>query len=177
MSEEIPLEDLLELRERLKEREKEVKRELEELTRMINILDKLISTYSYKPASELIEKAEVKEPPPRREALVIWRGKPVSTVEVRRDKVIVEISKDLKLPLDHSLVHYIKRELDKCFEEDLRLESEGKLTPDKRFLYIIDEEDGYLSKIEFIDHGNEARRRGLLGKIRWMIRTYSKEAM
>lgn len=171
------LEKLVELRRRVEEKIESLRSELEELNLMIKLIDKLIENSSYKPAIELAEKPveKIEERPVKREVLFTWRGKSLAWVEIYLDRVIVDISPETNLPLDHKLVAYIKRELDKLFEEDLEKESKGEIEAGKRFIYTMDEKDGLLTQIEFIDHGNEARRRDLLGKIRWVLRTYARE--
>lgn len=175
--EDIELERLVELRRKVEKRIESLRSELEELDLMIKIIDKWIENRSYKPAIELTEKPveKVEERPVKREVLFTWRGKALAWVNIYLDRVVVDISTETNLPVDHKLVAYIKRELDRLFEEDLEKESKGEIEPGKRFIYTMDEKDGLLTQIEFIDHGNEARRRDLLGKIRWVLRTYARE--
>ncbi len=176
-SDEVNIEKIVELREKIEERIKNLKEELDELELTLKIIDKLIENISYKPAIEIKEKPEERtvERPIRREPLFNWRGKTLAWVEIYLDRVVVDISLEANIPIDHKLVAYIKRELDKLFEEDLEREAKGELEPSKRFIYTMDEKNGVLSQIEFMDHGNETRRRDLLGKIRWMLRTYARE--
>ncbi len=176
-NEDLNIEKLIELRHKIENKIQSLKQELEELNTFLQIIDRMIESQSYKPAIELAEKQPqmIEERPVKREVLFMWRGKPLAWVEIYLDKVIVDISTEANIPIDHKLVAYIKRELDKIFEEDLEKEAKGEIEPGKRFIYTMDEKDGLLTQIEFIDHGNEARRRDLLGKIRWVLRTYARE--
>ncbi len=170
------IEDIIRLREKLRERTEKLREELEILEKTVKILDEIVEKQSFKPAIEMVEK----EKPPtermiRREKFFSWGGADYAWIEIYENKIVVNISKDLKLPIEHKLINYLKRELDKYFEEDLRLSEEGKLDPKKRFVYTLDEEEGNLTQVEFIDYANEERRRDLLGKIRWILRTFAKE--
>ncbi len=176
MASEFNLERLVELREKLASRIEELEKEIEDLRNMIRVLDRLIEGESFKPAIDVMEEVEkLEERPVRRERFFVWNGKEYAWINIYEHKVVIDISPELKLPIEHKLVNYLKRELDKYFEEDLRLEQEGKIDPKKRFIYTIDEEGGFLTQVEFLDYGDEQRRRDLLGKIRWVLRTFAKE--
>jgi hypothetical protein len=145
---------------------------------MIKALDKVIEATSFKPAVKFIEKQpEVIEEEKliRKEVFFSWKRKDYAWISIYQNKVIIDISPELGITIESKLVNYIRRELDKYFQEDLQLEMDGKIDADKRFIYTIDEQDGKLTQIEFYDYGNETRRRDLLGKIRWALRTYAKE--
>ncbi len=174
MSEEFNLEKIIELREKLFRRIEELEREIMDFKNVIRVLDRIIEGESFKPAIEVMEE-KIEERPIRRERFFTWNGKEYAWINMYENKVVIDISPEMKLPIEHKLVNYLKRELDKYFEEDLKLEEEGKIDPKKRFIYTIDEEDGNLTQVEFIDYGDEQRRRDLLGKIRWVLRTYAKE--
>lgn len=167
------IEEIVRLRERIKKKIDVLKDEMDELERMIKILDDIIEKHSFKPAVEMIEKKEEKIL--RREKFFSWKSIDYAWLEIYENKVIINISKEFNLPIEHKLVNYIKKELDRCFEEDLKLSEEGKIDPKKRFIYTLDEKDGILTQIEFVDYGVEERRRDLLGKIRWVLRTFAKE--
>lgn len=173
-NEEINLDKIVELRSKIEEKISRLRQELEELNTLMQVLDRIIEEASYKPAIELT-KEEREERPVKRDVLFTWRGKALAWVDIYLDRVVVDISPEANIPIDHKLVAYIKRELDRLFEEDLARESRGEIEPGKRFIYTMDEKDGLLTQIEFIDHGDEARRRDLLGKIRWVLRTYARE--
>lgn len=167
------MEKIVDLRSKLDKKREELEKELEEINTIIKLLDNIIEKQSFQPATELIEEKE--EKPIRQEVFFIWEGKEYAWLVIYQDKVIVNISPDLNLSIESKLVNYIKREMDKYFNEDLKLEVEGKIDPNKRFTYTIDEEDGKLTQVEFYDYGKENRRRDLLGKIKWVLKTHSKE--
>ncbi len=190
----IDLEELVKIREYLEKKKEELKIELERIEKLLSIVDNIITQESFKTATEYVE--EIKTPakettekaretklvkaveaPLRRNTLFSWRGTTYATMELYRDRVVVNISKDLKLSVDSRLVNYLKRELDRYFEEDLRRAEEGVLDSSKRFIYTIDESEGFLTQIEFYDYGNEERRRDLLSKIRWVLRTHARETL
>ena len=176
MSGEYDIEKLIELRGKLERRLEELEGEIDDIKNMISLIDKIIEGISFKPAIEVMEKEKaIEERPIRRERFFIWEGKEYAWINIYENRVIIDVSQDLKLPIEHKLVNYLKRELDKYFEEDLKRGEEGKIDPKKRFIYTLDEEGGNLTQIEFIDYGDEQRRRDLLGKIRWVLRTYAKE--
>jgi hypothetical protein len=171
MEKKYDLEKIVKMRERLEKKLEELEGEIDEAKYLITILDKIIEGESFKPAAEIISE----EKPKRRERFFAWSGKDYAWIELYENRVLLDISPEFNLPIEHKLVNYLKRELDKYFEEDLKLEEEGKIDPRKRFIYTLDEKGGKLTQVEFIDYGNEDRRRDLLGKIRWVLRTYAKE--
>jgi hypothetical protein len=125
------------------------------------------------------EKEEVAEErvPLRKDVLFRWRGEIYAWVEIYDNKVVVKIDKRLKLPVEDRLVKYLRREMDKYHEEDLEKIAKGFLDSKMQFTYLMDEEEGFLTLIEFVDHGIEERRNDLLRKILWALRTHAKEKL
>ena len=170
------IEDIIKLREDIKKKIEKLREEADNLEKIVKIFDEIIEKQSFKPALEIAEEEKTSaEKIVRREKFFSWNGIDYAWIEIYENKIIVNISKDLKLPIEHKLANYLKRELDKYFEEDLKLSEEGKIDPKKRFVYTLDEEEGNLTQVEFIDYGDEEKRRDLLGKIRWVLRTFAKE--
>jgi len=179
------LEDLnkiVKLRDELIDKREKLKREIEIIDEVISILEKIIREKSYVPASELA-KREVKEEvkpvsvtPMRTVTLVRHEDRVVCSADIFEDRVSVNISPSIELSTGDRLVKYLIREMEKYLEEDLKAQVEGRLPPTQRFFFSIDEDEaGNLTKIEFIDHGREDRRRDLLGKIRWAINRFISE--
>lgn len=176
------LDKIVKLRDELIDKREKLKREIETIDEIINILEDIIREKSYVPASELA-KQEVKEEvrpipttPMRTVNLVRYGDRVVCSADIYEDRVSVNISPSIELLTGDRLVKYLIREMEKYLEEDLKAQTEGRLPPTQRFFFSIDEDDsGNLVKIEFIDHGREDRRRDLLGKIRWAINRFISE--
>ncbi len=179
------IEKLKKLKEKLEEELEEVRRREEELREYIKVLDEIISATRFIPAEELIEEAKpseeagevVEKPPLRREAFFRWKGRVYAWIEIYEDRVRIEVNKEFKLPIEDRLVRYLRREMDKYFEEDLIKIENKLLDPSMQFMYLFDEDEGFLTLIEIKDFGIEERRKDLLKKILWVFRTHAKEAL
>lgn len=181
---------LVELRDKLIDKKKTLENEIKIIEEIIKLLEELIKEKSYVTAAELVEKEkEVLEKPPtevsvkerpqfplRTVILVKHKNENVCYADIYEDRVIVNISPHIELHTGDRLVKYIIREMEKYLEEDLKAQVEGRLPASERFYFSIDEnKEGFITKIEIIDHGREDRRRDLLGKIRWAINRYVTE--
>lgn len=173
------LDKLARLLDELVKRRDKLREELRLLDDMISVLEGILRERSYVPASQLAAR-EAERPRPealaRTAVLVRWKGEPVCQAEIYDDRVVVGISPSIGFPTSDRLAKYLIREMEKYLEEDLKAQAEGRIPPDQRFLFTIDEDErGNLTKIEFIDHGREDRRRDLLGKIRWAVNRFVSE--
>jgi len=176
---------LIELRNKLEREIEELRERINQLEEYIKAIDSVISAKSFVSAEELIEKETVREkeevretkPPLRKDVLFRWQGRPYAWVEIYDDKVVIRIDKELRLPVEDRLVKYLRREMDKYHEEDLEKIAKGFMDRKMQFMYLIDEEEGYLTYVEFIDHGIEERRNDLLRKILWALKTHAKEKL
>ncbi len=187
------IDKLVELRDKLVEKKRELEEEIRVLDEVIKILEELIKERSYvraidlhKQKEEHVEKpskppteVEVREKaryPLRTITLVRYRDENICYADVYEDRVVINISPRIEMPTSDRLVKYIIREMEKYLEEDLKAQIEGRIPPAERFYFSIDEnQEGHLTRIEFIDHGREDRRRDLLGKIRWAINRFISE--
>lgn len=175
---------LVKLRDELIGKREKLKEELKLLDETIEVLENIIKEKSYIPASELpkeevkIEKEAKPTPaiPMRTVNLVKYKGEIVCYADIYDDRIAVHISSRIEMPTSDRLIKYLIREMEKYLEEDLKAQIEEKLPPSQRFFFSIDEDDkGNITRIEFIDHGREDRRRDLLGKIRWAVNRFLAE--
>ncbi|GEM_PF-1345222 len=188
--------ELERVREYLLKKKEELLKQLEELDYYIKILENFITERSFTTADKIVEetvkvskeegveeieeKVERKQPlstpqkPIRKEVFFIYRGRPVAWVEIYPHKSIVIIDKEFGLPSEDPLItRFLEPRLRDEMVKDIKEIDEGKRPPEKRFTYIIKEDDGVITSIEMLDFGEEARRRDNLGKIRWVLRKYA----
>jgi len=178
------VDELIRLRDELKQEIEKLKERIQKLEGYIEAIDKVISTKSFVSAKELAvkeetEKEEVIEEktPLRKDVLFRWRGEAYAWIEIYDDRVVIKIDKKLRLPVEDRLVKYLRREMDKYHEEDLEKVLKGFIDNKMQFSYLMDEDEGFLTLIEFVDHGIEERRNDLLRKILWALRTHAKEKL
>lgn len=171
--------ELVKIKEGIRRRIERYRSRISELELILKLLDKLTSVQEAKPAAPALERevTERVEKPLRKEALLSHEGKEYAWVSLYENKVVVNISKELNLPIDSRLVSYLKKELDRYVKEDMILADQGKIDPGKKFFYTLDEDRGVIVGVEFVDYGNEERRRDLVGKIRWILRTHLRETI
>jgi hypothetical protein len=182
----LEIDDILKLREYLVKKKEELEGELKTLDTLISLLEEVLKNKSFMPATELLEEKEVKKEavevapapsaPIRSITLVKYQNRNACYADIYEDRVVIHVSREIEMPTSDRLVKYIIKSLEKYLEEDLKAQAEGRISPSMRFYFSMDEDDrGNLVKIEFVDHGVEDRRRELINKIRWAVRTFVSE--
>jgi len=193
------IDDVEELRKYLEKRREELEEELRKVNRFLKALEDLITEKSFSPADkiyalstekttvqparkeEVEEKAEPApqpEKPLRTEILWVSRGRPVAWVDHYPHAVVVRIDKSFGFRVDDTLVtRFLEPRLTEEMSRDMREIEEGKRPKDKRFSFHILDEDGIVTRIEVVDHGEVARRRDTIGKIRWALKKYEEKKM
>ena len=194
------LKELEALRRELEKKKEELQKEIEKIDSYIKAIENLITEKSFVTADKIVEgqpqpppKREVEptpqdiprepmerpkpipveEKPMRKDVLFIFRGRPIAWVELYKNKSIVLIDKDFGLPINDSLImKFLEPRFRDEMSKDMQEIEEGKRPPDKRFTYVIHDEDGIVTKIEMLDFGEEMRRRDNLSKIRWVLKKY-----
>jgi len=194
------LKELEALRQELEKKREELQKEIEKIDSYIKAIENLITEKSFVTADRIVEKEPqqpikmeveptpqdipreamerpqpkpVEEKPIRKDVLFIFRGRPIAWVELYRNKSIVLIDKDFGLPINDTLItKFLEPRFRDDMAKDMQEIEEGKRPPDKRFTYVIHDEDGIVTKIEMLDFGEEMRRRDNLSKIRWVLKKY-----
>lgn len=190
------VERLANLKKKLEEERSRLLERVDELNLVIRIIDTILEEKSYVPADKLLAgetgadeerrvtpevqalpaESTAKKVPMRRKVEVLrWGGRTIAEAEIGPDVAVITVSPEAKVPVDSGPVRYIIRLFDKYVDEDLAKIREGALNSERKFTYIVDEEGGYLSKIEIINYNTESRLRDILGKIRWAVKTLIKE--
>ncbi len=192
------LKELEALRRELEKKKEELQKEIEKIDSYIKAIENLITEKSFVTADKIVETppptkreaepsppdisrepvekvkpAPIEEKPMRKDVLFIFRGRPIAWVELYRNKSIVLIDRDFGLPINDTLItKFLEPRFRDEMAKDMREIEEGKRPPDKRFTYVIHDEDGIVTKIEMLDFGEEMRRRDNLSKIRWVLKKY-----
>lgn len=184
------IKDLEELRQELERRREELQKEIEKIDGYIKAIENLITEKSFTTADmvkevrrhtveetpevkESIKQKIFEEKPIRRDIIFIHKGKPIAWVELYRSKSIVYIDRDLGLPIDDSLItRFLEPRFRDEMTKDIQEIEEGKRDSDKRFTYVIHDENGIITKIEMLDFGEDKRRRDNISKIRWVLKKY-----
>lgn len=194
------IKDLEALRRELEKKREELLIEIEKIESYIRAIENLITEKSFVTADKIVEAmpqpppekkvehkemeihgepmerpkpAPVEDKPMRKDVLFIFRGRPIAWVEIYKNKTIVSIDKDFGLPVNDSLItKFLEPRFRDEMTKDMQEIEEGKRPPDKRFTYVIQEEDGIVTKIEMLDFGEEMRRRDNLSKIRWVLKKF-----
>lgn len=184
------LKDLEDLRRELEKKREELQKEIEKIDGYIKAIKSLITEKSFitadmikevrkqhieeeAEAKEVIKPKPAEEKPIRRDIIFIHRGRPIAWVELYRSKSIVHIDKDIGLPIDDSLItKFLEPRFRDEMTKDIQEIEEGKRDPDKRFTYVIHDDNGIVTKIEMLDFGEDIRRRDNISKIRWVLKKY-----
>lgn len=180
------IDEIIKLRDHLIRKREELESELDSLRSLINLLEEVLKSKSFVPATELIEEKKVEKEaveakptpsaPIRSIVLVKHQNRNVCYAEIYEDRVVIYVSPEIEMPTNDRLVKYIIKSLEQYLEEDLRAQAEGRISPSMRFYFSMDDDErGNLTRIEFTDHGIEDRRRELINKIRWAVRTFVSE--
>ena len=185
------VERLAELKRKLEEEKEKLQQKIEEINLILQLIDSFLRERSFVTAEKLLEtesleeKAEVVEKPEHPEKAPIlkreielfrYQGKVILKAEITPDYARIYIDPEAKIPIESGPIRYLIRLFDKYVDEDLRLIKAGSLDSDKKFTYIIDEEGGYLTRIELLNYASGDRLRNILGKIRWAVKTLLKES-
>ena len=194
------IDDVEELRQYLEKRREELEEELRRINRFLKALEDMITEKSFSPADKIkplgAERPEPREPmktewaetsietkpqqekPLRTEILWVSRGRPVAWVDHYPHAVVVRIDKSFGFRVDDTLVtRFLEPRLTEEMSKDMREIDEGKRPKDKRFSFHILDEDGIVTRIEVVDHGEVARRRDTIGKIRWALKKFEEKKM
>ena len=189
--------ELERVREYLLRKKEELLKQLEELDYYIKILENFITEKSFTTADKIVEEPPVRreeeaeteekvekverpkivpQKPIRKDVLFIHRGRPVAWVEIYPHKSVVVIDKEFGLPAEDTLItRFLEPRLRDEMVKDIKEIDAGKRPPEKRFTYVIKDEDGIVTAIEMLDFGEEMRRRDNLGKIRWVLKKYAEK--
>lgn len=170
---------LLELRDKLESRIKELQEEIELLSSIRDLLDSIIKSQSIAPASELIQRQQA------------GLGKLVETREVRSRETrellaTVEVyEKGLSIkpikPFNKDETAFTRFLRDKILEgykqEDEKKVKDGQLRREDAFNYEIRIDGDNVVGIIVRNYGTEERLRGIIRAVRWTLeRIMSKES-
>lgn len=169
---EIDVKKLLELRDKLEGRIKELQEELALLSGIKDLLDSLIRSQSITPASELVQKQQQ-----------VGFGKLLETREVRSRGTgellaMVEVyEKGLNIkpikPFNKNKTAFTKFLIGKILEgfkqEDERQIKDGKMRREDAFNYEVKTDDDNVVNIVIKNHGSEERLREIIRAVRWTL--------
>jgi len=174
------VEKLAELKKRLEDEREKLLERINEITLLLQLIDAYLREQSFVSAEKLLKEEttrRVEKKVPKRELEVLrFRGKVILKGEVTPDSITIYVDPEAKIPMNSGPIRYLIKLLDKHMEDDLKLIKDGLLSSDKKLTYIIDEENGNLSKIKVINYNTNKRLRDILSNVRWAVRTLLRES-
>ena len=161
---------LAEFRSFVEKRVKDLERELEGLKLIIEMIDELLASASFKRATEVAKAPET--PPTEYKRVIPLRasdGKLLANMYVGDDFVHVVPAQDVKLytnvaPFQSFLVG---RVLEGMLEKDREAAQRGEISPDEIFSYKIIRDGDELKSIIIRNYRDEKRLRDLRASMKW----------
>jgi len=163
---------LASIKTKLERRLEELEEETSFIRELLEVIDSILGSISFKPASELVrpEAVEKKRVPIKEIKVVSRRDKEtIGKVIVYEDllELIPTVKVRTSTPPFESF--FIRRLLDKMKEDDLKRVEEGILSPEDVLEYEIIEEEGVLTKVLVRNCRDERRIRDIRGAFRWTL--------
>jgi len=163
---------LADIKTKLERRLEELEEEISLIRELLEVIDSILGSISFKPASELVKPEVVeKKRAPIKEVKVVSRRNKETIGKVIIYEDLLELVPTVKVrtstPPFESF--FIKRLLDKMKEEDLKKVREGVLNPEAVLEYEIIEEEGFLTKVLVRNCRDERRIRDIRGAFRWTL--------
>lgn len=170
---------LAELKQYLSGKKAELEDELEKLNSIMNVIDDLLASKSFKTGIEVMKKTEEK---PEAEAVaqsleLVYKGTKVGDMEVYQTYARVVPLPELKLstvtsPFEAFLVRKV---LEPMRERDVERAAKNELRPDQMFSYDILEEGGLLKSIIVRNFRDKIRLRELANAVSWTFFTMASK--
>ncbi len=166
---------LLELREKLESRIKELQEELNLLNEIREVLDGLIKSQSIMPATELITKQDLGRLIETREIKSRVGNELLGTVEIYEGGVVIKPIKPFNK--DNSAFKRFFRDkiLEGFKQEDDRLVRDGQLRREEAFSYEVRLDDDNVTSIVIRNYRSDERLREIIRAIRWTLERALKE--
>ena len=166
---------LLELREKLESRIKELQEELNLLNEVREVLDGLIKSQSIMPATELITKQDLGRLIETREIKSRVGNELLGTVEIYEGGVVIKPIKPFNK--DNSAFKRFFRDkiLEGFKQEDDRLVRDGQLRREEAFSYEVRLDDDNVTSIVIRNYRSDERLREIIRAIRWTLERALKE--
>lgn len=155
---------IAELREWLDDMIKEKERELDNLKYTLLLIDNLLKTSSFKPATVLSEEPEIRQ-------LKSKDGILLANAYISKDTITIVPVSDLKLSQNMPPFQsfFINRILEGMKSKDMERLKEDNLSKDDILEYKVDEESSHIKSITIKNYRDKNRLKEILNACEWVL--------
>ncbi|MGQ9479103.1 MAG: hypothetical protein ACUVQ0_03645 [Thermoproteota archaeon] len=179
MGEEDEVQRLAELKQYLSEKKAELEAELEKVSSIMDVIDDLLVSKSFKTGMEVLKKAGEK---PEAEAVtqrleLTYKGMKVGEMEVYQNYAKINPLPELRLSIAISPFEafLVRKVLEPMRERDVERAAKNELRPDQMFSYDIIDENGLLKSIIVRNFRDKIRLKELANAASWTFFTMASK--